>query len=264
MAPRPAASRHDASARLFLDTAASLIDAAMTTSDAVPPRLRSIKFPAALEWIRVEDVIRLTSGAPGGSRKAFHQRWETRDTFIADAVVYTLQFVDRPDDEYTPLMERMGALDLEDLGDGIASVATELLNYAESQPRSYLMLHIGGVLHRHPDIQQSFRETWEPLRTPFLAGYVNLLERLKMRLRPDWTPERFDRALQAIVDGFLLQGRIHWDDVNSDTWTHTLLFAETVLAFTLGVLDTEGLRHTSRYRVTQLARTGTGSVPNQP
>lgn len=240
MSPRPAASRHDASARHFLDAAAALIDAAMTNSDHVPPRLRSIKFPAALEWIRVEDVIRLAGGAPGTSRKAFHQRWPTRDEFILDAAVYTLQFRDTvPDNEYGPLTDRLARLDLDDFGPSIADLAKDLLAYAESRPRSYLMLHLGGVLHRHPALQDAFSETWATLRMPFLDGYISLLDHLGFSLRPGWTATRFDRALQAIVDGFLLQGRVHRDDRRSDAWTHTDMFAETVLAFTLGVMDAD-------------------------
>lgn len=250
MSPRPAASRHDASARLFLDAAAALIDAAMTNSHDVPPRLRSIHFPAALEWIRVEDVIRLAGGTPGTSRKAFRQRWATRDEFLLDAAVYTLQFADCPPDDYAPIIARMKDLDLADLGGSIAALARDLLTYAESKPRSYLMLHLGGVLHRHPRLQDAFVEAWEPTREPFVDGYLTLLDKLGFGLRPEWTPLRFDRALHALVDGFLLQGRIRRDESNADAWTHADLFAETVVAFTLGVIDADGRSLTAREAVT--------------
>ncbi|WP_375432379.1 hypothetical protein [uncultured Friedmanniella sp.] len=250
MSPRPAASRTDASARTFLDSAAALIDAAMTDSENVPPRLRAIKFPASLEWIRIEDVLRLAGQAPGASKKAFRQRWETRDEFITDAAVYALQFADRPSDEYRPLTDRLAGLEQTRLGDEVASLAGDLLRYAESSPRSYLMLHIGSVLHRHPTLQQAFAANWRTLRQPFVAGYVAVLDRLSLTLRPGWTPASFDRALHAMVDGFLLQGRIHPDAPQlgtdetvtgaADTWSHVSLFAETVVAFTLGALDTEG------------------------
>jgi hypothetical protein len=225
----------------------------MSTSDDVPVRLRSIRFPAALEWIRVEDVIRVAGGSEGTSKKAFRLRWATRDEFIVDAAVYTLQFADRPDDdEYGPLTERMGALDLRRFGDEIAGLAEDLLAFAESQPRSHLMLHIGTVLHRHPDLQKAFEDAWDPFRENFLAGYTSLLRRLDLRFRPGWTPERFDRALQAIIDGFLLQGRINRDDQEPDAWTHSNLFAETVIAFTIGVLDAERLGLSTRDVITAI------------
>lgn len=259
MSPRPAASRHDESARQFLNAAAALIDAAMTDSDDIPSRLRSIKFPAALEWIRVEDVIRLAGGGPGASRKAFRQRWATRDEFLHDAVVYTLQFVDRPTDEYLPLTTRLADLDLDRFGDAIVTLATDVLRYAESQPRSYLLLHLGGALHRHPTLQDAFAETWETARTPFVTGYLRLLERLGIRMRPEWTPLLFDRALHGLADGFLIQGRIRRDVEGADSWTHVDLFAETVLAFTLGVVDLDGTSQTAREAMTAAARSGRGT-----
>ena len=93
MSPRPAPTRDDPTARHFLDTAADLIDLYL---QAEPPsreksaRLRQIRFPAALEWLRITDIIRLArvSSTEGGSRKAFFNRWPTKDDFLADAVVH--------------------------------------------------------------------------------------------------------------------------------------------------------------------------------
>src|ERR1700678_877461 len=89
VSPRPAPSRHDATARQFLRAAVQLIDAYLDDQprDNRPARLRSIKFPAALDWLRTEDVIRLaaTEGTTGVSRKAFFNRWPTRDEFLPDA-----------------------------------------------------------------------------------------------------------------------------------------------------------------------------------
>jgi hypothetical protein len=41
-----------------------------------------------------------------------------------------------------------------------------------------------------------------------VAGFSAILASLGFALRPGWTVERFDRALQAIYDGFALQGRL--------------------------------------------------------
>src|SRR5258708_24839700 len=96
MSPRPAASRHDATARQFLATAARLIDAYLDDQphENRPARLRSIRFPAALDWLRTEDVIRLAaaSGEGAPSRKAFFNRWPSRDEFLGDALVYALVY----------------------------------------------------------------------------------------------------------------------------------------------------------------------------
>ena len=94
MSPRPSPSRHDPTAQQFLKAAVQLIDAYLDDEghDARPARLRSIHFPAALDWLRTEDVIRLAAseGTAGVSRKAFFNRWPTRDEFLPDALVYAL------------------------------------------------------------------------------------------------------------------------------------------------------------------------------
>src|SRR2546429_3670403 len=95
MSPRPAPTRHDAVAIRYLDAAADLIDTYLQPEPRGQQklgRLRSIKFPAALEWLRTQDVIRMVAaqGNEGGSRNAFYKRWATRDEFLADAVVYAM------------------------------------------------------------------------------------------------------------------------------------------------------------------------------
>src|SRR5262245_14529434 len=99
MSPRRAPSRHDTTACRFLDAAAQLIDAMFVDSeDDRPPRLRHLDFPAALEWLRVDDVIRLAQTAgEGASKKAFHNRWMHKDEFVRDAVVHTMLYRDDPD-----------------------------------------------------------------------------------------------------------------------------------------------------------------------
>src|SRR5580658_10128480 len=74
VSPRPAPSRQDATARQFLKAAVQLIDAYLDDQPlhSRPARLKSIRFPAALDWLRTEDVIRLAAadGKTGVSRKA--------------------------------------------------------------------------------------------------------------------------------------------------------------------------------------------------
>ncbi|MGH3881710.1 MAG: hypothetical protein ACRDSK_32200, partial [Actinophytocola sp.] len=94
MISRTAPSRHDATAVQFLSVAADLIETylqAEPNGSEQADRLRHIRFPAVLDWLRVEDVIGLApSWRQGASRRAFFSRWPTRAEFLPDAVVYTL------------------------------------------------------------------------------------------------------------------------------------------------------------------------------
>jgi hypothetical protein len=70
-------------------------------------------------------------------------------------------------------------------------------------------------------------------------GYAALLADLGLVLRPEWTPQRLALALQAMLDGFVLRFRIQPDDYQSSCWEGASIFADSVLAFVLGVLDAE-------------------------
>jgi hypothetical protein len=218
MSPRPAPTRGDDTARRFLDAAAQLIDAMFVSSvDHRPTRLRSLDFPAALEWLRIEDVVRLTEGA---SRKAFHNRWETKDAIIRDAVIHTILFRDQPDADPTATDHSMFVAAAErsqgSLSRIVALLADEMLN---------AFLH-NAILDR-------LHET----RRPWYEGYGYLLTTLGMRLRPGWTIERVGMAITAMLDGFLLRTRVHPAEMRALRWEDASLFADTITAFSLGVVD---------------------------
>jgi hypothetical protein len=239
VSPRPAATRSDATARLFLDAAADLIDASLSPAAEDPPRrLRGFRFPPALDWLRIEDVVRMVADRPGGSRQAFHQRWQSKETFIQDAVIYTVQYRDRPPAELTPLLTQLPELAHGPLGEGISAFAREFIGFVESVPRVFLMAHLAGHLDRHPELHQRFLDAWLPGRRPIIEAFDRLLDGLPVVLRPEWTTGRFDRALQALLDGVVLQSRLQPDGSIADAWTHADLFAEAVVALTLGALDT--------------------------
>lgn len=66
VSPRPAPTRYDDSAMAYLNAAARLIDASLTTESEVgTPRLRALHYPAALDWIRIEDVLRMAQEGEG-------------------------------------------------------------------------------------------------------------------------------------------------------------------------------------------------------
>jgi len=78
MSPRPVPSRDDETAQRFLAAAAQLIDVYLHADPKrreQSARLKQIRFPAALEWLRTEDVIRLA--AAKGSEGASHRRSST-------------------------------------------------------------------------------------------------------------------------------------------------------------------------------------------
>jgi len=240
MSPRPAPTRGDDTARRFLDAAAQLIDAMFVSSvDDRPPRLRSLDFPAALEWLRIEDVVRLTDGV---SRKAFHNRWETKDAFIRDAVIHTILYRDQPDADPTRTDQRTFA-DAARLAQGTLSritalLADDLLNTLLQHPRSFLLMHVGPVLAQHPDLHDAILDRLHETRRPWYEGYGYLLTTLGMRLRPGWTIERVGMAITAMLDGFLLRTRVHPAEMQALRWENASLFADTITAFSLGVVDT--------------------------
>ena len=244
MSPRPAPSRNDATARQFLTAAAQLIDAYLDNRprEALPSRLRSIHFPAALEWLRTEDVIRLAaaeSGA-GASRHAFFNRWPTRDEFLPDALVYALVYDEQPEDPKDQARQMPpDAARSASFAEAVLRISDSLLESLQRYPRSYLTLHIGPLLPQHPSLHDALLPSMRQGSQVWADGYATLLTDLGLVLRPEWTPQRLALALQATLDGFLLRYRIQPDDYPASRWEGAGIFADTVLAIILGVTDTD-------------------------
>ena len=239
MTPRPPAARDDVSAGYFLDAAAELIDAMFDdTIRERPHRLRGIHFPAALEWMRVSDVVGLAQErhGDGASEKAFRNRWPDRNTFVKAAIIHTMLYRDAP--ESNPALQ---VANLPATGDSLAVSVTELcdglLQSLQARPRSFLLHHIGPLLDRYPDLRTAIIEDIVRTREPWLEGYAVLLAALRLQLRPGWTIERVGLALQAMLDGFLFRARVQPEEMDAARTAEASLFAETVLAFLVGVLD---------------------------
>lgn len=244
MSPRPAPSRTDAIAQRFLDAAARLMDAYL--SDQAPEtgaaRLRSIRFPAALDWLRTEDVIRLAAadGAVGASRKAFFNRWPARQDFLPDAVVYALVHDEIPEDPKEQARQMPGdAATATPFSEAVLRISEDLLDSLRRHPRSYLTLHIGPLLAQHPALWEALLPSMREGIQVWADGYATLLTDLGLVLRPGWTPQRLALALQAALDGFLLRYRIQPDDYPTSRWQGAGIFADTVLAIVLGVIDAD-------------------------
>jgi len=237
------ASRHDHTAHRFLRAAAELIDASLAPStQARPARLRSLDFPAALHWVRVDDVVHIAaaSAGTGVSRKAFHNRWATKDEFVRDAVLYTLQYADDPAVDPDTFVRMLPELATGSFARGLCHVADSLLTHLESHPRSYLLLHLGPVIGQHPYLDQAVQQSIRKTREAWHVGYLDVLTRMGARPRPGWPIERIELALQAMLDGFLVRGRLQPTEMRDATWDGASLFADTVIAFTIGVVEPAG------------------------
>jgi hypothetical protein len=259
LSPRQATSRHDATAQQFLGAACRLIDAYLDgeARDKQPPRLKSIRFPAALDWLRTEDVIRFAAapGVPGPSRKAFFNRWPTRDEFLPDALVYALVYDELPEDASPNEQGRQmpaAATAAPAFSDAVVSICDGLLDSLQRHPRSYLTLHIGPLLPQHPELWQALVPAMRRGTEVWAEGYATLLTDLGLVMRPGWTPKRLSLALQAALDGFLLRYRIQPDEYPVSRWEGAGVFADTVIAIILGVLDADHSGRTGRAVLDQL------------
>jgi AcrR family transcriptional regulator len=233
------------SAELFLRAATRLIDAYLDepTAGSRPARLRSIHFPAALDWLRTEDVIRLAAaGHPvGASRKAFFNRWPSREDFLTDAVLYALvdePVVDDPKDEAAQIPDDVVVAPT--FSGEVVRVADGVLQGLRRHPRSYLTLNIGPLLPQNQQLWQALLPSMRRGIIVWAEGCSALMDGLGVTLRPGWTAERLALALQATLDGFLLRYRVQPDDYASASWESASLFADTVVAVIFSAIDPDG------------------------
>lgn len=243
MRHQPKPSRHDATAQQFLAVAAQLIDVYLQTGPIHRDqliRLRPIRFPTALEWLRTEDIIRLTPlrGGEGASRRAFFSRWPTRDEFLPDAVVYALLREYDADDpqEYVSQLSKVpnspapiSAL-LTGIADGLLAALTR-------HPRSYLMLHLGPLLPQYPELWNALRPGAQAATNASVGVYEQLVSGLGLVLRPEWPARRVSIVLQAMLDGFVLRHRLQPDEYPTSRWEGASIFADAIIAFLLGAVD---------------------------
>ncbi len=243
MSPRPQASRDDATAKRFLRAAAYLIDAYLDDQprEKQPARLRTIHFPAALDWLDIDDVIRLAAaqGGTGVSKHAFYNRWPSRDDFLPEAVIYAL-LADEDFEDSSKRAEEVPEVATAEatFSSEIIRIATDLLESLQRDPRNYLTLHIGPLLPQHPLLWEKLLPEMQRMIQAWADGYAALLTAFGLVLRPGWTAHRVALALQAMLDGFILRYRILPDDYQPSA-EEIGIFADTVTAFVLGVIDAD-------------------------
>lgn len=259
---RPGPTRHDETAQRFLAVAAELIDMYLGTGPTGPDqssrsRLHQITFPSALEWLRTDDVIRLTAGKgrEGAGQRAFYSRWATRDDFLPDALVYALLREYDGDDprEYVARMPTI-PLTAAPVSKLIIGVADGVLDSLVRHPRSYLMLHLGPLLPRHPALWKALQPRTRSAVNMWVWAYEQLVTGLDLVVRPEWTIERLSLVLQAMLDGFVLRYRLQPDEYPASRWEGASIFADAIIAFLIGAVDWDLTGQSGRTVLDRLVR----------
>ncbi len=252
MGLRSRASRHDATAIHFLSVAADLMDAYLQPDPIGPAqsrRLGHISFPSALDWLRTDDVIRLAPSWSGEAarRRAFFSRWSTRGEFLADAVVYALlrEQPDIPAPRHSPD---------ESVSQLVVGVTDELLTSLVQHPRSYLVLHLGPLLPRHPQLAKALYPSSRTALRAWADLYRRLADGLDLVMRPEWTFKRLSVVLQAMLDGFVLRHRVRAGGNPHPGWQDANVLADAVITLLLGAVDWDLTGQSGRAALDALTR----------
>lgn len=228
---------------VHLNAAATLIDASLTVeSESRPARLRALHYPAALDWIRIEDVLRLAKeSGQSASKRALLNRWQAKDDFIRDAVIHAMLYRDDPSGDpidAVPTLQLIAETD--SFSTGVSAVIDNLVEILIAHPRSFLLAHIAPLLPRHPQLAGDIRSGSEASQSSWSETYRALLQSMNLALRPDWSLDRLTLAIQLVLDGTVVRSRIQPDRVfPSSRWATASLYADTVLGIISGALDPE-------------------------
>lgn len=240
VAPRPAASRSDETAVTFLAAAAELIDKGFVDAEHRGRHpANALHFPAAIQWLRVEDVLRVAADwGEHASRKAFHNRWPDKDSFIRDAVVFAMCYRDAPGRDPNTYLANAESLfhDPARLLDDTWTFAVAMFDGLFRDPRSFLMIHLTPTIALYPDIQHEVDSSMLESRQLWRASYTHLIERLGLRLTDGWTITSLDLTLQALIDGFLICERARASASVTDPTPTSEKFARAVCAVVAAAL----------------------------
>ena len=119
----------------------------------------------------------------------------------------------------------------------IMGIAEGLLATLVRHPRSYLMLHLGPLLPKHPELRQALLPGARSVARIWAAVYEQLVTGLDLVMRPEWTIERVSVVLQAMLDGFVLGHRLPLSGSSAWRWEGADIFADAIVAFILGAVD---------------------------
>lgn len=237
MSPRPAPTRDDATARAFLNAGMRLVEAMFSVEPRQdrPARLRALHFPAPLEWIRVQDVIRESrQETPSISPKAFWNRWHDKDSFVVDLALAA--FADTLAPETLDLRLRLESSDgsfsarIEAL---TGSVMSELL----AHPRSLLLGHLASVMHGSPELRDRIVEATADDVRGWVAFYGAVVDAVGLTWRPGWTAVKAQIAIQGLMDGLLIRSRLIGPTIDGHAWHPVDVFTDAVTALFASILD---------------------------
>lgn len=240
MAPRPAASRTDETAIRFLSAAAELIDRGFLSAEQRGRHpANALKFPASFHWLRIEDVLRVAAESGSYvSRKSFHNRWPDKDSFIRDAIVYTMCYRDAPERDPIVHLRAVEGLfcDPELLLEDVWAFSIAVFTSMRQNPRSYLMIHLTPSIANHPEIEEVVKVAAHEASELWRATYTGLIERLGLELRDGWTITSLDLTFQALMEGFLVCERARTGVVRTQSSTAAEMFARAVCAVVASAL----------------------------
>lgn len=248
MSPRPTPHTRDQTALKFLQAGVRLVDALLAIDRAaeLPPRLRSLHFPAPLEWIRVEDVLREARQDEASlSAKAFWNRWSDKDSFVTDLAIFAITYADSGGDGAPRTHEMRAALAAAEVPFSAkvqvlaGAVMTELLD----QPRSYLLGHLAAVVHHAPKLQAALAEAIGGDGRAWECFYDESLAAVGLSWRPGWGSHRAQVVVAALLDGLLVRQRVMPRD--DEAWDVAGIFADAVTALLAGMVDLEGRGRTA-------------------
>jgi hypothetical protein len=237
-----------------MEAVAELIYASLSDADSdLPPRLRAIRFPAALEWIRFEDVARVASAyRPAISKKAILNRWPTKEELVQDAAVYCITH-DNLTSTITPAV-MVEAARSHGLAEAIRYSAEAILDSLILHPRSFLLMHLAPMLPRHDAIREQVAADAARVQHQWALGYTQLISEFGITLRPEWTPARISMALQMLLDGHMIRHRGDAAHLTSHARAESTIFADAVLALIVGAVDHPDRDGTAAEVIDQLAR----------
>jgi hypothetical protein len=249
MSPRPAPSVRDETGLRFLQAGANLVDALLGAQrrDDLPPRLRSLHFPAPLDWIRIEDVIReAQQGASPVSAKAFWNRWPDKDSFMVDLAIHAITYGGEGSSPKTAEL-REGMVDTDaTFAERIEALTASVMAELVGRPRSFLLGHLAAVAHHAPLLQAALEAAIDEDNASWTAYYEAVAATVGLGWRPGWDAARAQVTVQALIDGLLIRSRVVRSPAEGSLWDPVPLFADATTALFASILDLDADHRTVR------------------
>lgn len=204
----------------------------------MPPRLRALHFPAPLDWIRVEDVIREARlDQPAISAKAFWNRWPDKDSFLVD--VGRVAFSDDPVPHTMALREVLVDADAS-LSERIQQLTTTVMTELLARPRSYMLGFLAPIMHASPTLQRTIQDSTDADVAGWTAFYQAVTTATGLSWRPGWDAGRCQVVVQSLIDGLLIRHRLVQELPDGSSWDPISTFTDAVMALFASALDLAG------------------------